>query len=144
MYHVFKDKGLLFQETTLSLSLKDGQQTTGTDFLSSASLVLDVKNACWYFWDSPTNKYPFGEEWDTPSIAEKMPSNTCQLREGEGGEATTILEHHLLLHLLFTCNSDRVKPLIPLRKLAIHQRSHILMVPRWDAVGTRGGGCNKW
>ncbi|GFS65036.1 uncharacterized protein TNIN_5731 [Trichonephila inaurata madagascariensis] len=170
MYQVFRDKGLLFQETTLAMSLADGQQTTGetlttqvmveiegrsvltkfiilpkakgnrtllgTDFLSSAGLVLDVKNANWYFWDNPTHKYPFGEELDTPSIAEKISSNTCQLREGEGesltsvqkekltlllesfqnvfepgGEATTILEHHTS-----PCNNDRVKPLIPLRK----------------------------
>ncbi|GFS54735.1 uncharacterized protein TNIN_484231 [Trichonephila inaurata madagascariensis] len=116
MYQVFRDKGLLFQETTLVMSLADGQQTTGeafttqvmvkiegrsiltkfiilpkakgnrtllgTDFLSSAGLVLDVKNICWYFWDNPTHKYPFGEELDTPFIAEKMSSNTCQLREG--------------------------------------------------------------
>ncbi|GFQ84369.1 uncharacterized protein TNCT_180451 [Trichonephila clavata] len=87
-------------ETTLAMSLEDGQQTTGealttqvmieiegrsvltrfiilpkakgnrtllgTDFLSSAGLVLDVENACWYFWDNPTHKYPFGEELDTP------------------------------------------------------------------------------
>ncbi|GFY56954.1 uncharacterized protein TNIN_222041, partial [Trichonephila inaurata madagascariensis] len=29
MYQVFRDKGLLFQETTLAMSLADGQQTTG-------------------------------------------------------------------------------------------------------------------
>ncbi|GFX15575.1 uncharacterized protein TNCV_3305041 [Trichonephila clavipes] len=91
MYQIFKDKGLLFQETTLAMSLADGQHTTGevlttqvmveiegrsilikfiilpkakgnttllgTDFLSSAGLILDVKNACWYFWDNPTHKY---------------------------------------------------------------------------------------
>ncbi|GFT31321.1 uncharacterized protein TNCV_607681 [Trichonephila clavipes] len=129
MFQIFKDKGLLFQETTLAMSLADGQQTIGkalttqvmveiegrsvltkfiilpkakgnrtllgTDFLSSAGLVLDVKNTCWYFRDNPTHKYPFGEELDTPSIVEKMSSNTCQLREGEGGEATNILEHHI-------------------------------------------------
>ncbi|GFT20542.1 uncharacterized protein TNCV_2183791 [Trichonephila clavipes] len=95
MLQIFKDKGLLVQETTLAMTLADGQQTTGTDFLSSAGLVLDVKNTCWYFWDNPTHKYPFGEELDTPSIVEKMSSNTCQLREGEGGEATNILEHHI-------------------------------------------------
>ncbi|GFV29313.1 transposon Tf2-8 polyprotein [Trichonephila clavipes] len=129
MFQIFKDKGLLFQETTLAMSLADGQQTTvealtiqvmveiegrsvltkfiilpkakgnrtllGTDFLSSAGLVLDVKNTCWYFWDNPTHKYPFGEELDTPSIVEKMSSNTCELREGEGGEATNILAHHI-------------------------------------------------
>ncbi|GFW92231.1 uncharacterized protein TNCV_3541171 [Trichonephila clavipes] len=83
MSQIFKDKGLLFQETTLAMSLADGQQITGTDFLSSAGLVLDVKNTCWYFWDNPTHKYTFGEELDTPSIVEKMSSNTCQLREGE-------------------------------------------------------------
>ncbi|GFX73376.1 uncharacterized protein TNCV_1469961 [Trichonephila clavipes] len=154
MFHIFKDKGLLFQETTLAMSLADGQQTKGgalttqvmveiegmsvltkfiilpkakgnrtllgTDFLSSAGLVLDVKNTCWYFWDNPTHKSPFDEELNTPSIVEKMSSNTCQLREGEGesstssqkeklnlllesfqnvfepgGEATNILEHHI-------------------------------------------------
>ncbi|GFX72129.1 uncharacterized protein TNCV_3050521 [Trichonephila clavipes] len=117
MFQIFKNKGLLFQETTLAMSLADGQQTTGealttqvmveiegrsvltkfiilpkakgnrtllgTDFLSSAGLVLDVKNTCWYFWDNPTHKYPFGEELDTPSIVGEMSSNTCQLREGE-------------------------------------------------------------
>ncbi|GFY19396.1 uncharacterized protein TNCV_4127831 [Trichonephila clavipes] len=122
MFQIFKDKGLLFQETTLAMSLADGQQTTGealttqvmveiegrsiltkfiilpkakgnrtllgTDFLSSAGLVLDVKNTC-YFWDNPTHKYPFGEELDTPSIVEKMSSNTCQLREGEGESLTS-------------------------------------------------------
>ncbi|GFT70758.1 uncharacterized protein TNCV_2490961 [Trichonephila clavipes] len=115
MFQIFMDKGLLFRETTLAMSLADGQQTTGetlttqvmveiegrsvltkfiilpkakgnrtllgTDFLSSAGLVLDVKNTYWYFSDNPTHKYPFGEELDTPSIVEKMPSNTCQLRE---------------------------------------------------------------
>ncbi|GFX69061.1 retrovirus-related Pol polyprotein from transposon 297 [Trichonephila clavipes] len=117
MYQAFKDKGLFFQETTLAMSLANGQQTTiealrtqvmveiegrsvltkfiippkakgnrallGTDFLSSAGMVLNMKNACWYFWDNPTHKYPFGEELDTPSIPEKMSSNTFQLREGK-------------------------------------------------------------
>ncbi|GFX58317.1 CCHC-type domain-containing protein [Trichonephila clavipes] len=150
MTQIFKDKGLLFQETPLAMSLEDGEHTTsealttqvmveiegrsvlttfiilakgnrtllGTDFLSSAGLVLDVKNTCWYFWDNPTHKYPFGEKLDTPFIVEKMSSNTCQLREGEsltfaqkeklnillesfqnvfepGGEATNIMEHYI-------------------------------------------------
>ncbi|GFS83858.1 hypothetical protein TNCV_2363031 [Trichonephila clavipes] len=62
---------------------KGNRTLLGTDFLGSAGLVLDVKNTCWYFWDNPTHKYPLGEELDTPSIVEKMSSNTCQLREGE-------------------------------------------------------------
>ncbi|GFV07318.1 transposon Tf2-9 polyprotein [Trichonephila clavipes] len=101
---------------------KENRTLLGTDFLRSAGLVLDVKNTCWYFWDNPTHKYPFGEELDPPSIVEKMSSNSCQLREGEGesltsvcaqkeklnlllesfqnvfepgGEATNILEHHI-------------------------------------------------
>ncbi|GFS56598.1 uncharacterized protein TNCV_1852711 [Trichonephila clavipes] len=78
MFQIFKDKGLLFQEATLAMSLADGQQTTRTYFLSSAGLVLDVKNTCWYSWDNPTHKYPFGEELDTPCIVENMSSNTCQ------------------------------------------------------------------
>ncbi|GFT64758.1 retrovirus-related Pol polyprotein from transposon opus [Trichonephila clavipes] len=124
MFQIFKDKGRLFQETTLAMSLADGQQTTGealttqvmveiegrsvltkfiilpkakgnrrllgTDFLSSAGLVLDLKNTCWYFWDNPTHKYPFGEELDTPSMVEKMSSNSCQLREGEGESLTSV------------------------------------------------------
>ncbi|GFW32645.1 transposon Tf2-11 polyprotein [Trichonephila clavipes] len=63
---------------------KGNRTLLGTYFLSSAGLVLDVKNTCWYFWDNPAHKYSFGEELDTPSIVEKMSSNTCQLREGEG------------------------------------------------------------
>ncbi|GFX65206.1 transposon Tf2-9 polyprotein [Trichonephila clavipes] len=118
---------------------KGNRTLLGTDFLSSAGLVLDVKNTCWYFWDNPTHKYPFGEELDTPSIVKKMTSNTCQLEEGEGesftssqkeklnrllesfqnvfepgGEATTILQHHTSVSTPY--NNDTVKPLIPLRK----------------------------
>ncbi|GFY67768.1 retrovirus-related Pol polyprotein from transposon opus [Trichonephila inaurata madagascariensis] len=63
------------------LPMAKGNRTLlGTDFLSSAGLIIDVKNASWYFWDNPTQKYPFGEESDIPSIAGKMSSNTCQLR----------------------------------------------------------------
>ncbi|GFY55850.1 retrovirus-related Pol polyprotein from transposon opus [Trichonephila inaurata madagascariensis] len=51
---------------------KGNRTLLGTDFLSSTGLVLDVKNTCWYFWGNPTHKYPFGEELDNPSIAEKM------------------------------------------------------------------------
>ncbi|GFT79808.1 retrovirus-related Pol polyprotein from transposon opus, partial [Nephila pilipes] len=133
MYQVFKDKRLIFQETTLTISLADGQQTTGEVFttqvmieiegrsvltrfiilpkargnrtllgnvyLSFAGLILNVKNSCWYFWDNPTHKYPFGEELDTPSIAEKMYSNTCQLKEGEG-ESLTLFQKEKLNLLL--------------------------------------------
>ncbi|GFS58431.1 uncharacterized protein NPIL_420101 [Nephila pilipes] len=59
--------------------VKGNRTLLGTDFLSSAGLILDVKNACWYFWDNPNHKYSFGEELDTPSIAE-MSSNTYQLK----------------------------------------------------------------
>ncbi|GFR32734.1 retrovirus-related Pol polyprotein from transposon 17.6 [Trichonephila clavata] len=78
---------------------KGNRTLLGTDFLSYAGLVLDVKNACWYFWDNPTRKYPFGEELDThthtPSIAEKMSSNTCQLREGEGESLNSVQRRNL-------------------------------------------------
>ncbi|GFT27428.1 retrovirus-related Pol polyprotein from transposon 17.6, partial [Nephila pilipes] len=99
MYQVFKDKGLIFQETTLVMSLANSQQTTSKDFLSSVGLVLDVKNACWYFWDNPIHEYPLGEELDTPSIAEKMSSNTCQLREVEGEKLTSVQMEKLNLLL---------------------------------------------
>ncbi|GFU08645.1 retrovirus-related Pol polyprotein from transposon 17.6 [Nephila pilipes] len=69
---------------------KENRTLLGTDFLSSAGLVLDVKNDCWYFWDNPTHKYPIGEEFDTPSMDEKMSSITYQLREGEGESLTSV------------------------------------------------------
>ncbi|GFY48468.1 retrovirus-related Pol polyprotein from transposon 17.6 [Trichonephila inaurata madagascariensis] len=82
------------------LTLAKGNRTLlGTDFLSSAGLVLDVKNTCWHFWDNPAHKYPFGKELDTPSIAEKMSSNTCQLREGEGESLTSAQKEKLTLLL---------------------------------------------
>ncbi|GFS43728.1 hypothetical protein TNIN_27221 [Trichonephila inaurata madagascariensis] len=34
---------------------KGNRTLLGTDFLSYAGLVLDVKDACWYFWDNPTH-----------------------------------------------------------------------------------------
>ncbi|GFT82244.1 retrovirus-related Pol polyprotein from transposon opus [Nephila pilipes] len=78
---------------------KGNRTLLGTDFLSSSGLILDVKNACWYFWDNPTHKYPLGEELDTPSIAEKMSSNTCQLREGESESLTSFQKEKLNLLL---------------------------------------------
>ncbi|GFT65098.1 transposon Tf2-6 polyprotein [Trichonephila clavipes] len=45
---------------------------------------------------------------------------------------------------LIPCTNDKVNPLFLFVNVAVHQRSHILRVPRRDAVGTRGGGCNKW
>ncbi|GFY44177.1 retrovirus-related Pol polyprotein from transposon 17.6 [Trichonephila inaurata madagascariensis] len=78
---------------------KGNRTLLGTDFLGSAGLVLDVKNTCWYFWDNPTHKYPFGEELDTPSIAEKMSSNTYQLREGENESLTFVQKQKLTLLL---------------------------------------------
>ncbi|GFU50489.1 hypothetical protein NPIL_18741 [Nephila pilipes] len=50
-------------------------------------LVLDVKNSYSHpsgaiLLGNPTHKYPFGEELDIPSIAEKISSNSCPLREG--------------------------------------------------------------
>ncbi|GFS28994.1 hypothetical protein NPIL_105621 [Nephila pilipes] len=62
---------------------KGNRTLLGTDFLSSSGLVLNVKNACWYFWGNPTHKYPFGRELDTPSIAEKMSFNTRKLKGGK-------------------------------------------------------------
>ncbi|GFU98656.1 hypothetical protein TNCV_3654871 [Trichonephila clavipes] len=63
--------------TKFIILAKGNRTLLGTDFLSFAGLVLDVKNTCWYFWDNPTHKYPFGEKLDTRSIVEKMSSNTC-------------------------------------------------------------------
>ncbi|GFW43368.1 pro-Pol polyprotein [Trichonephila clavipes] len=100
MFQIFKNKGLIFLETRLAISLADGQQTTGDALTpNSAGLVLDVKNTCWYFWNNPTHKYPFGEELDTPSVVEKMYSNTCQLREGEGERLTSAQKEKLNLLL---------------------------------------------
>ncbi|GFW10855.1 hypothetical protein TNCV_4919741 [Trichonephila clavipes] len=123
MYHKFKDKGLLFQETTLAMSLADGQQAIGTDFLSYAGLVLDVKNTCWHFWDNPTHMYPFGEELDTPSLAEKMS------------------KHHTSA---VTPYNDRVKPLNPLRKSG--RPPKVPQTPASSSGRRRNQmrGCNKW
>ncbi|GFX13907.1 uncharacterized protein TNCV_3422181 [Trichonephila clavipes] len=110
--------GIKGRETTLAMSLEDGQQTTGealttqviveiegrsvltkfiilpkakgnrtllgTDFLSSAGLVLDVKNTCWYFWDTPTPQ-------EKLNLLLESLQNVFEL----GGEATNILEHHI-------------------------------------------------
>ncbi|GFV46258.1 retrovirus-related Pol polyprotein from transposon opus [Trichonephila clavipes] len=78
---------------------KGNRTILGTDFLSSAGLVLDVKNICWYFWGNPTYKYPFGEELDTPSIVEKMSSNVCQLSEEESESLTSAQKEKLNLLL---------------------------------------------
>ncbi|GFT98424.1 retrovirus-related Pol polyprotein from transposon 17.6 [Nephila pilipes] len=98
------DGGSVLTRFIILPKTKGNRTLLGTDFLSSAGLILDVKNACWYFWDNPTHKYPFGEELDTPSIAEKMSSNTCQLREGEGESLTSFQKEKLNLLLEFFQN----------------------------------------
>ncbi|GFV56699.1 pro-Pol polyprotein [Trichonephila clavipes] len=91
-------EGRLVLTKFITLPKAKGNSTLlGTDFLSSAGLVLDVKNTCWYFWDNPTHKYRFSEELDTSSIVEKMSSNTCQFREGEAKECAINLTEEVLL-----------------------------------------------
>ncbi|GFW21562.1 hypothetical protein TNCV_4280791 [Trichonephila clavipes] len=55
-----------------------------TDFLSSAGLVLDVKNAC-----GTSGTILPSTQLVIPSTAENMSSNTCQLKEGEGESLTS-------------------------------------------------------
>ncbi|GFQ99669.1 uncharacterized protein TNCT_601441 [Trichonephila clavata] len=44
MYQVFKDKGLLFQETTLAMSLADGQQTTGEALTAQVMIEIEGRS----------------------------------------------------------------------------------------------------
>ncbi|GFX35257.1 integrase catalytic domain-containing protein [Trichonephila clavipes] len=44
MYQVFKDKGLLFQETTLAMSLVDGQQTTGEALTTQVMVEIEGRS----------------------------------------------------------------------------------------------------
>ncbi|GFY77489.1 hypothetical protein TNIN_109001 [Trichonephila inaurata madagascariensis] len=62
---------------------KGNRTLLGTDLCSSDGLILDVMNACWFFWETiiPTSTH-LVKNW-TPSKSEKMSCNTCQLREGE-------------------------------------------------------------
>ncbi|GFT97286.1 hypothetical protein NPIL_609081 [Nephila pilipes] len=76
---------------------KGNRNRLGTDFLSSIGLIMDGKKACLNFWDNPIHKYPLDEEFYTPSIVEKMSSNTCQLREGEGESLTSVQKEKLSL-----------------------------------------------
>ncbi|GFU53386.1 uncharacterized protein TNCV_2610701 [Trichonephila clavipes] len=75
MYRVFGFRTPFFRKP-VALSLADGPSPDH----SSAGWVLDVKNACLVLLGQSTHKYPFGKELDIPSIAEKMSSNTCQLK----------------------------------------------------------------
>ncbi|GFT81053.1 hypothetical protein NPIL_671091 [Nephila pilipes] len=59
----------------------------------------NMKNACLHFWDNPIHKYPFGEELDTPSLAEKMSSNTDQLLERKGESLTSDQKETLVIIL---------------------------------------------
>ncbi|GFY77530.1 uncharacterized protein TNIN_46231 [Trichonephila inaurata madagascariensis] len=85
MYQVFKDKGLLFQETTLAMSLADGQQTTERECERLTSAQKEKLNL----------------------LLESF-QNVFQ----PGGEATTMLDHHIN-----TGNSPPISvPILLLRK----------------------------
>ncbi|GFV33037.1 CCHC-type domain-containing protein [Trichonephila clavipes] len=161
--HIFKGRSVLTKFIILP-NAKGNQTLLGTDFLSSAGLVLDVKNAWWYFWDNPTHKYLFGEELDTTSIAEKMSNNTFQLREREGesltsvqkeklnlllksfqnvfepgGEATTMLELHIN-----TGNRPPISvPIIFLRKRGCPPKVTQTPGSSSGCCWNQRGGCNK-
>ncbi|GFV87335.1 uncharacterized protein TNCV_4033071 [Trichonephila clavipes] len=51
MFQIFKGKGLPFQETTLAMSLADGQQTTGEALTTQDLLEIDIIEEC---------EYPYG------------------------------------------------------------------------------------
>ncbi|GFX55480.1 uncharacterized protein TNCV_267681 [Trichonephila clavipes] len=44
MFQIFKDKGLLFQETTLAMSLADGQQTTGEALTTQVMVEIEGRS----------------------------------------------------------------------------------------------------
>ncbi|GFU91238.1 uncharacterized protein TNCV_4925681 [Trichonephila clavipes] len=44
MFQIFKDKGLLFQETTLAMSLADGQQTTGEVLTTQVMVEIEGRS----------------------------------------------------------------------------------------------------
>ncbi|GFW42339.1 transposon Tf2-9 polyprotein [Trichonephila clavipes] len=46
MFQIFKDKGLLFQETTLAMSLADGQQTTGEALTTQVMVEMEGSPSC--------------------------------------------------------------------------------------------------
>ncbi|GFS41876.1 hypothetical protein NPIL_238071 [Nephila pilipes] len=44
MYQVFKDKGLILQETTLAMSLVNGQQITGEAFTLQGKVMIERRS----------------------------------------------------------------------------------------------------
>ncbi|GFY51189.1 uncharacterized protein TNIN_421411 [Trichonephila inaurata madagascariensis] len=56
MYQVFRDKGLLFQETTLAMSLADGQQTTGEVLTTQVMVEIEGRSVLTKFIILPKAK----------------------------------------------------------------------------------------
>ncbi|GFY40691.1 hypothetical protein TNIN_148181 [Trichonephila inaurata madagascariensis] len=56
MYQVFKGKGLIFQETTLAMSLADGQQTTGETFATQVMVKIEERSVLTRFIILPKAK----------------------------------------------------------------------------------------
>ncbi|GFS65414.1 hypothetical protein NPIL_75991 [Nephila pilipes] len=56
MYQVFKDKGLIFQETTLTMSLADDQQTKGEVFTTQVMIEIEGRSVLTRFTILPKAK----------------------------------------------------------------------------------------
>ncbi|GFU15258.1 hypothetical protein NPIL_430581 [Nephila pilipes] len=108
MYQEFKDKGLIFQENMLAMSLADGQQSTGETLTTQVMVNIEGRLVLTRFVILPkakgnqtlleTDFVSSGcEKLGTPSIAE-MSSYICQLREGQG-ESSTSVQKEKLNHL---------------------------------------------
>ncbi|GFY60081.1 hypothetical protein TNIN_356041 [Trichonephila inaurata madagascariensis] len=71
-----------------------------TRSLLASSHLYEANTVVSAFWDNPIQKFPLGKELDTPSIAEKMSSNICQLKDGEDESLTSALSWEILNLLL--------------------------------------------
>ncbi|GFT79428.1 hypothetical protein NPIL_497251 [Nephila pilipes] len=56
MYQVFKDKGLVFQETTIAISLAEGQQNTDVAFTTQVMVEIDGRSVLTRFIILPKAK----------------------------------------------------------------------------------------
>ncbi|GFT34758.1 uncharacterized protein TNCV_2898951 [Trichonephila clavipes] len=99
MFQIFKDKGLLFRETTLARSLADGQQITASHPLSNAGQGSSGKLM-------PRRDGPY-------VILTQMSPSSDEIASLYNPGVPVGVYH---TSALTPCNNDKVKPLIPLRK----------------------------
>lgn len=80
--------------------LQDNHTLLGVDFLDKAGIVLNIPENCWFFYDLPTQKFNFVNEFNVPPNLQVFEVNEVHSLRKDEGESLDIAQRQKFNKLL--------------------------------------------